>query len=108
VPPTAAPAPPPAPAVPAPALPAVLVTGDSDRVARVCLQVEAAVVANAGVSVAFARNITAPFRRVVRPNTPIYPLAMYYFIVREAAAKRDRTIAAANLAAAQSSGRLRP
>jgi hypothetical protein len=93
-------------AVRAPSLPRVLVTGDSDRVTRVCQQVEAAAVSLAGVNAEFARNITAPLRRAARPNTPIYPTAMYYFIVREAAAKRDKSLAAANLAAAHANGRL--
>jgi hypothetical protein len=75
-------------------------------VARVCQQVEVAAVSLAGVNPEFARNITAPLRRVARPNTPIYPAAMYYFIVREAAAKHDKQLAAANLAAAHSSGHL--
>jgi hypothetical protein len=84
----------------------MFVSENSERLARICNQVEAAVVTQAGVSPDFARNITANLRRIVRPNTPIYPAAMYYFIAREAAAKRDRVVAAANLAAAQSSGRL--
>jgi hypothetical protein len=94
------------PPVPAPSLPRMFVSENSDRLARICRQVEAAVIEQAGVSPDFARNITAGLRKVVRPNTPIYPAAMYYFIAREAASKRDRSTASANLAAAQSSGRL--
>jgi hypothetical protein len=74
---------------------------------RVCQQVESAAISLAGVPSDFARGITVPLRRQVRPNTPIYPMAMYYFVVREAAQKRDRNTAAANLAAAHASGLIR-
>jgi hypothetical protein len=96
-----------APPAPNPSLPRIFVSENSDRLARMCRQIEASVVAQAGVNPDFARNITVPLRRTIRPNSPIYPIAMYYFIVREAAAKRDPRTAAANLAAAQTSGRLR-
>jgi hypothetical protein len=88
-------------------LPRVFVTEDIERMARVCQQVEATVVALAGVSPQFARGITAPLRRQLRPNRPIYPVAMYYFVIREAAQKRDPRTAATNLAAAQASGLIR-
>jgi serine/threonine protein kinase len=93
--------------VPAPSLPRVYVTEDSERLARVCQQVESAVISLAGVRPDYARGITTQLRRQVRPNTPIYPMAMYYFVIREAAQKRDRATAAANLAAAHASGLIR-
>jgi hypothetical protein len=84
----------------------VFISENADRLARICRQVEAAVI-SAGVSPDFARDITAPLRRTVRPNTPIHPTAIYYFIMHLAAVKRDRAAAANELAAAQTSGRLR-
>jgi hypothetical protein len=90
--------------VPLPVLPRVYVSQDGEALARVCQAVESSVISLAGVSPEFARGITASMRRQVRTNAPIYPIAMYYFIVREAALRRDNATAAANLAAAQSSG----
>jgi serine/threonine protein kinase len=95
------------PQAPAPSLPRVYVTEDSERLARVCAQVESSAISLAGVSPEFARGITVPLRRQVRPNTPIYPMAMYYFVVREAAQRRDKHTAAANLADAHSTGQIR-
>jgi hypothetical protein len=92
--------------IPAPSLPQVVVTESSERLARLCQEIEAAAISRGGVSASFARNITDKLRRTVRPNTPVYPRAIYYFIVREAAAKRDPRAAATNLAAAQAAGRL--
>ena len=90
--------------VPPPPLPRVYLARDSGQLARVCQAVESATVLLAGVSPEFARGITAALRRVVGPNTEIYPIGMYYFIVREAGLKRDSFTAASNLAAAQSNG----
>ena len=39
-------------------------------------------------------------------NAQVYPVAMYYFLVREAALQRDNRTAAADLANAQASGML--
>jgi hypothetical protein len=89
--------------IPIPTLPRVLV-GDSDRVARACQAVEAAAIQLAGVSSEFARGVTGPMRRALRGQTPIYPIGMYYFVVREAGLRRDHQTAAANLAAAQRNG----
>ena len=60
----------------------------------------------AGVSPEFASGVTGVLRRTVRPNATVYPIAMYYFVIREAGAKHDSATAAANLAAAQSNGML--
>jgi hypothetical protein len=65
-----------------------------------CARIEAAVVARAGVSPEYARGVTARFQSVVAPNAEIYPVAMYYFIVREAGLKHDNATAAAGLATA--------
>jgi serine/threonine protein kinase len=93
--------------IPAPELPRVYVTENNERLVRVCQQVESAAIALGGVDPLFARGITAPLRRQIRPNTPIYPMAMYYFVVHEGAQNRDRAAAAANLAAAHASGLIR-
>jgi eukaryotic-like serine/threonine-protein kinase len=90
--------------IPPPSLPRVYVSQDGEGMARVCHAVESAVMTLAGVSPEFARGITVPMRRQVRTNAPIYPIAMYYFIVREAALRKDSATAAGDLAAAQSSG----
>jgi hypothetical protein len=90
--------------VPIPALPRVFTSQDVGQLARVCQAVEATAVSQAGVSPEFARGVTGPLRRLLQRQTPIYPIAMYYFLVREAALKHDSATAAANLAAAQSSG----
>jgi hypothetical protein len=84
----------------------VVLSSEPEKLARVCQAVEAATVSLAGVSPEFARGVTGPFRRVVDRRSPVYPIAMYYFLVREAASKRDSAAAASNLAAAQSSGAL--
>jgi eukaryotic-like serine/threonine-protein kinase len=99
------PAPPPRRAIPPPSLPPSFVTEDADRLTRMCQQVESAAIA-AGVPESFARNITVPMRRLVRPNSAIYPAAMYYFVVREAG-RRDKGAVAAALAAAYTSGQLK-
>jgi serine/threonine protein kinase len=90
--------------VPIPTLPREHVVRDDEQLARVCQVVEGAVISLAGLSPDFARGITGPFRRRVRPGSAVYPIAMYYFIVREAGLRHDNITAANNLAAAQSSG----
>jgi serine/threonine protein kinase len=90
--------------VPIPTLPREVVARDGDILGRVCTAVESTVISLAGVSPEFARGITAPLRRRVGTNAAVYPIAMYYFIVREAALKHDNITAATNLAAAHSSG----
>jgi serine/threonine-protein kinase len=106
------PAPAPAPArpaarpLPSPDLPRTFISEDGERMARMCLKVEAEAIARAGVGASFAQGITAALRRRIRPNSPIFPSAMYYFIARESALGHDRASAAANLAAAQSNGGL--
>jgi serine/threonine-protein kinase len=90
--------------VPIPTLPRMVLNPQPEQLARVCQAVEATAVSLAGVSPEFARGVTGPLRRVVRRQVPVYPIAMYYFVVREAASKHDSATAAANLAAAQASG----
>jgi hypothetical protein len=90
--------------IPAPALPRSYIAKDAESLARVCQIVESSTVSLAGVSPEFARGITAPLRRLVGVNGEVFPVAMYYFIIREAALKHDNKAAAANLAAAQSNG----
>jgi len=66
-----------------------------------CGRVEAAVVSLAGLTPEYTRGITARFQSQIGANTEIYPVAMYYFIVREAGLKHDNATAAAALANAQ-------
>ena len=89
--------------IPIPTLPRVLEVADPAALARACQEVEEATLA-AGVSAPFARGITLPFQRAVSDGDRVLPVAMYYFIVREAALRHDRDTAAANLAAAHSRG----
>jgi serine/threonine protein kinase len=90
--------------VPIPTLPREVVARDGDMLTRVCTAVESTAISLAGVSPEFARGITAPLKRRVGLNAAVYPVAMYYFIVREAALKHDNITAGANLAAAHASG----
>jgi hypothetical protein len=66
-----------------------------------CSRVEAAVVSLAGITPEYARGITGRFQAQVGASTEIYPVAMYYFIVREAGLKHDNATAGAALATAQ-------
>jgi len=90
--------------VPIPSLPRVVRDPEPEQLARVCQAVEAAVIALAGVSPGFAIGITGPLRRAAARQAAVYPIGMYYFVVREAGSKHDSVTAAANLASAQSSG----
>jgi hypothetical protein len=86
--------------LPGPPLPRLFAAENAEQLARMCSRVEAAVVALAGVSAEYARGITAPLQKVAEGDGEIYPVAMYYFIVREAALKHDNATAASALAAA--------
>jgi hypothetical protein len=66
-----------------------------------CARVEATVVSLAGITPEYARGITNRFQAQVGASTEIYPVAMYYFIVREAGLKHDSAAASAALANAQ-------
>ncbi len=90
--------------VPIPTLPREVVARDGDQLARVCHAVETSAISLAGVSPEFARGITSPLRQRVGGSGAVYPIAMYYFIVREAALKHDNVTAGSNLAAAHVSG----
>jgi serine/threonine protein kinase len=92
--------------IPKPTLPRSFVAQNPEQLARGCQLVESALVSDAGLDPAFARGITGPFRRALPNNAQVYPVAMYYFLVREAALQRDNRAAAADLAAAQTSGTL--
>jgi hypothetical protein len=84
----------------------VYVAGDERQLARMCEMVESAAVTLAGVNAAFARGVTRTLRQTVGAGTEIYPVAMYYFIVGEAAVGHQSQRAAANLASAQADGRI--
>jgi hypothetical protein len=86
--------------VAAPSLPHVYVPESAEQLRRMCARVEAAVVSVAGVSPDYAQGITGRLQAQLEPSAEIYPVAMYYFIVREAGLKHDNGTAAAALAAA--------
>ena len=86
-----------------PALPRVHVVGDREELRRIFQALEAEAVA-AGVTPAFAGQVTAAVQRKLRVGSNVYPVAMYYFIVREAALRHDSRLAAENLASALSTG----
>jgi hypothetical protein len=90
--------------VPRPALPRVYLARDTDDLLRISEMVESQVVSLAGVSREYAAGITGPLRRLVRGNAEVYPVAMYYFIIREAGLHHDVAEAAAALAAAHANG----
>jgi len=92
----------PAPAkVAPPRLPRVYVPEDAEALRRICARVEATVVSLAGITPEYARGITGRFQAQIGASTEIYPVAMYYFIVREAGLKHDSAAASAALASAQ-------
>jgi hypothetical protein len=90
--------------VPKPTLPRVFQAKDPDRLNQVFNVVESATISLAGVTPEYARGITGPLRRLMGANAEVYPVAIYYFIVREAALKHDKKTAAGNLASAYSNG----
>jgi hypothetical protein len=98
-------APPPA-KVPPPTLPRAYVPSDAADLHRVCARVESSVIALAGVSPEFAHGITGRLQAAAAPTGEVYPVAMYYFIVREAALNHDSGTAAAGLAAAHRDQRI--
>jgi hypothetical protein len=90
--------------IPKPTLPRTFTANDGDQLGRACSLVESTIVSVGGVSPEWARGITGPFRRLVGVNAEVYPVAMYYFLIREAALKHDHKTAAAALASAHSNG----
>jgi serine/threonine protein kinase len=89
------------------ALPLVTSIVDAQHLGRVCQQVEEALAVRAGVPAEFARGVTVQFRQRVQPGMKIYPTAMYSFVVRQYAEKRDHATVGDALAAAQAEGSLR-
>ena len=87
--------------LPGPPLPRAFAPADAEQLAGMCGRVESAVINLAGVSPEYARGITLPLQKAAERGAEVYPVAMYYFIVREAALKHDRATAAAALVAAQ-------
>jgi serine/threonine protein kinase len=85
-----------------PTLPRSAVVRDAEQLREICGRVESSVISLAGVSPEFARGITGSLRRRVTAGSEVYPVAMYYFIIREAALKHERAGAAEALAAAHS------
>ena len=90
--------------IPKPRLPHTVTAETPGDVAAACHTVEAATISTAGVSPEFARGITIPFRRAFGGHGELHPVAMYYFIIREASLKHDSKAAAEALVAAQSNG----
>jgi serine/threonine protein kinase len=90
--------------VPRPTLPRTFVAKDAEQLAQMGQLVEANVVRAAGISPDFARGTTGALLRQVGFREEIYPVAMYYFLIREAALKHSSKTAAGNLASAHASG----
>jgi hypothetical protein len=84
--------------IPVPKLPRSLVTRGPEDLARVCQQVEREVV-SAGVSPAFASGVTTLYASAMggRTDLEVYPVGLYYFIIREAGLGHDKATAARNL-----------
>jgi serine/threonine-protein kinase len=101
--------------IPAPHLPRSYQPQGAQDLARLCELVESETVARARVTPAFARGITAPLQRALRggaagsaaPGGEILPVAIYYFIISEAARGHDKETAAQNLLSAHRSKALR-
>ena len=88
----------PKPKIPVPRLPRSLRTRGPDDLARVCQQVEREVVL-AGVTPTFASGVTGLLASAMggRTDVEIYPVGLYYFIIREAGLGHDQATAARNL-----------
>jgi hypothetical protein len=71
-----------------------------------CDRIETAAVQLGGVDADYARGITGPLLVAMGDRATIYPAAIYYFIVREAALHHDAGRAASALAEAYLSGAL--
>jgi serine/threonine protein kinase len=91
--------------VPPPRLPRVHRAQSPEDLDRVLALVEQEAV-EAGCSALFTRGITAALRRALagQSNPELYPAALYYLIVREAALGREREAAGRELASAHRSG----
>jgi serine/threonine-protein kinase len=94
--------------VPPPRLPRLLHASDREQLARTLAEVEHETL-KAGCSPEFVQGITDRLRDELRtrPAAALYPSAIYYFIVREAGLGREKSEAAAGLAAAHASGAVR-
>jgi serine/threonine-protein kinase len=94
--------------VPLPSLPRVYRPDGAEDLRRVLASVEAETI-RAGCSPPFARGITRGLEEALRNerSPELYPAAIYYFIVREAALGREKQVAAAELGRAHSSGVVR-
>ena len=79
--------------------------GGQDALRRILEMVEGEAAA-AGVTPAYAREVTSSVERVLPVGSTVYPVAVYYFIIREAALRHDSRLAAANLASALSTGQI--
>jgi hypothetical protein len=88
----------PNPKVPMPGLPRSHVVDDDEDLARVFALVEQEAV-RAGVTPAFAEGITTMLFGALEgeKSVRVYPVGMYYFIVREAALGHDKASAARSL-----------
>jgi len=95
--------------IPPPQLASVYQAHGREDLARICQRVEDETVARAGVSPAFANGVTGALRHALETSASaeIYPLAMYYFIISEAALGHDRETAGHRLLATHKSRALR-
>ncbi|HEY0712221.1 MAG TPA: PEGA domain-containing protein [Polyangia bacterium] len=90
--------------VPKPTLPRSLVPSNPAQLAHVCALVESQLVSPGGLGAAYVRGITNQFKKAVGGEREIYPVAMYYFLLAEAAIGYDKRAAAARLASAHADG----
>ncbi|HEY0708631.1 MAG TPA: hypothetical protein VGG33_17615, partial [Polyangia bacterium] len=92
--------------VPKPTLPRSAVPSDNEQLSQICAQVESELVSTGGLGTAYVQGITGRFKRAVGVKREIHPVAMYYFLLAEAAIGYDKRAAAANLASAHADGAL--
>jgi serine/threonine protein kinase len=99
---------PPRKSVPVPSLPRVR-SGAPRDLAAVLRQVEAQAVSLAGLSPEFARDVTLPLLNALgdRSEVTVYPGALYYLLVREAALGHEKATASRALKDAHFGGGLR-
>jgi serine/threonine protein kinase len=90
--------------VPKPTLPRSFVPSTIEQLTHVCALVESELVSTGGLGAAYVQGITGHFKKAVGVKREIHPVAMYYFLLAEAAIGYDKRAAAARLASAHADG----
>jgi hypothetical protein len=95
--------------IPPPRLQSVYQAHGREDLAAMCQLVEGETVSRAGVTPAFASGVTTALRQALEngDSVEIYPAAMYYFIISEAARGHDKEAAGRALLASHKSRALR-